>query len=98
MVETAVAAGATTVNIPDTVGYTMPEEFARIIKTLLRDVKGADKITLSVHCHNDLGMAVANSLAAAKAGARQVETCTNGIRHRAGHPPMQEAATSMRER
>ena len=98
MVETAVAAGATTVNIPDTVGYTMPEEFARIVKTLLRDVKGADKITLSVHCHNDLGMAVANSLAAVKAGARQVETCMNGIGERAGNCAMEEVIMAMRVR
>jgi len=98
MVETAIAAGATTVNIPDTVGYTMPEEFARIVKTILRDVKGADKITLSVHCHNDLGMAVANSLAAVKAGARQVETCMNGIGERAGNCAMEEVVMAMRVR
>jgi 2-isopropylmalate synthase len=98
MVEIAVAAGATTVNIPDTVGYTMPEEFSRIVKTILRDVKGADKITLSVHCHNDLGMAVANSLAAVKAGARQVETCINGIGERAGNCAMEEVIMAMRVR
>ncbi|HTC93112.1 MAG TPA: 2-isopropylmalate synthase [Terriglobales bacterium] len=98
MVETAIAAGATTVNIPDTVGYTMPEEFARIITTILREVKGADKITLSVHCHNDLGMAVANSLAAVKAGARQVETCMNGIGERAGNCAMEEVVMAMRVR
>jgi 2-isopropylmalate synthase len=98
MVETAIAAGATTVNIPDTVGYTMPEEFARIVKTILREAKGADKITLSVHCHNDLGMAVANSLAAVKAGARQVETCVNGIGERAGNCAMEEVVMAMRVR
>src|SRR5260370_2044433 len=98
MVEIAIAAGATTVNIPDTVGYTMPEEFARIIKTILSKVKGADKITLSVHCHNDLGMAVANSLAAVKAGARQVETCINGIGERAGNCAMEEVIMAMRVR
>ncbi|HZR27579.1 MAG TPA: 2-isopropylmalate synthase [Terriglobales bacterium] len=98
MVETAIAAGATTVNIPDTVGYTMPEEFSRIVRTILRDVKGADKITLSVHCHNDLGMAVANSLAAVKAGARQVETCMNGIGERAGNCAMEEVVMAMRVR
>jgi len=98
MVEIAIAAGATTVNIPDTVGYTMPEEFTRIIRTILRDVKGADKITLSVHCHNDLGMAVANSLAAVKAGARQVETCINGIGERAGNCAMEEVIMAMRVR
>jgi 2-isopropylmalate synthase len=98
MAETAIAAGATTVNIPDTVGYTMPEEFARIVSMILRDVKGADKITLSVHCHNDLGMAVANSLAAVKAGARQVETCMNGIGERAGNCAMEEVVMAMRVR
>jgi 2-isopropylmalate synthase len=98
MVETAIAAGATTVNIPDTVGYTMPEEFARIVKTILSKVKGAGKITLSVHCHNDLGMAVANSLAAVKAGARQVETCMNGIGERAGNCAMEEVVMAMRVR
>jgi 2-isopropylmalate synthase len=98
MVETAIAAGATTVNIPDTTGYTMPEEFARIVTTTLRDVKGADRITLSVHCHNDLGMAVANSLAAIRAGARQVETCINGIGERAGNCAMEEVVMAMRVR
>ena len=98
MVETAIAAGATTVNIPDTTGYTMPEEFARIVTTILHDVKGADRITLSVHCHNDLGMAVANSLAAIKAGARQVETCINGIGERAGNCAMEEVVMAMRVR
>jgi 2-isopropylmalate synthase len=98
MVEAAVAAGATTVNIPDTVGYTMPEEFARIVRTILSEVPGADKITLSVHCHNDLGMAVANSLAAVKAGARQVETCVNGIGERAGNCAMEEVVMAMRVR
>lgn len=98
MVETAIAAGATTVNIPDTVGYTMPEEFSRIIKKILSDAKGADKIVISVHCHNDLGMAVANSLAAVKAGARQVETCINGIGERAGNCAMEEVIMAMRVR
>jgi 2-isopropylmalate synthase len=98
MVETAIAAGATTVNIPDTVGYTMPEEFARVVTTILSRAKGADKITLSVHCHNDLGMAVANSLAAVKAGARQVETCMNGIGERAGNCAMEEVVMAMRVR
>ena len=98
MVEIAIAAGATTINIPDTTGYTMPEEFARIVSTILRDVDGADRITLSVHCHNDLGMAVANSLAAIKAGARQVETCINGIGERAGNCAMEEVVMAMRVR
>ena len=76
--------GARTINIPDTVGYAIPDEFAEIIKMLMNRVPNIDKAILSVHCHNDLGLAVANSLAAIKAGARQVECTINGLGERAG--------------
>ena len=79
MVEAAINAGATTVNIPDTVGYTVPNEFGGIIATLFNRVPNIDKAIISVHCHDDLGMSVANSIAAVQAGARQVEGTINGI-------------------
>lgn len=79
VVEAVIAAGATTVNIPDTVGYTTPREFTRIIETIRSTVRGAERATISVHCHNDLGLAVANTIAAIEAGARQVECTINGI-------------------
>ncbi|MCB5520775.1 hypothetical protein LIP81_20110, partial [Erysipelatoclostridium ramosum] len=79
VVETVIDAGATTVNIPDTVGYTTPDEFYRIIRHLKENVPNIGKAVISVHCHNDLGLAVANSLAAVRAGARQVEGTINGI-------------------
>ena len=85
MVEAAISAGATTVNIPDTVGYTTPTEFGGIIQQLFNRVPNIDKATISVHCHNDLGLAVANSLAAVEQGARQVECTINGIGERAGN-------------
>ena len=87
---TAVEAGATTLNVPDTVGYTYPDEFSKLIHFLKANVKDADKIIFSVHCHNDLGLAVANSLAAVQAGARQVECTVNGIGERAGNASMEE--------
>jgi 2-isopropylmalate synthase len=90
VVGVAVAAGATTINIPDTVGYTTPREFDRIITELQRRVPGIDKVVLSVHCHNDLGLAVANSIAAIEAGARQVECTVNGIGERAGNASLEE--------
>ncbi|RLA84269.1 MAG: 2-isopropylmalate synthase, partial [Deltaproteobacteria bacterium] len=83
VVEAAIEAGATTVNIPDTVGYSVPSEFGRIIRTLKERVTNIDEAVLSVHCHNDLGLAVANSLAAIQNGARQVECTINGIGERA---------------
>lgn len=86
----AVAAGATTLNIPDTVGYTVPGEYAALLVRLRRDVPGAAAVTFSVHCHNDLGLAVANSLAAVAAGARQVECTINGIGERAGNASLEE--------
>ena len=82
VVETVIDAGATTVNIPDTVGYTTPDEFYRIIRHLKENVPNIGKAVISVHCHNDLGLAVANSLAAVRAGARQVEGTINGIGER----------------
>ena len=97
-VEAAIDAGAATINIPDTVGYALPDEFAAII-TMLRDrVPNMDKAILSVHCHNDLGLAVANSLAAVKAGARQIECTINGLGERAGNAAMEEIVMALRTR
>jgi 2-isopropylmalate synthase len=95
---TAVAEGATILNVPDTVGYTLPTEFAQLIKTVRERVVGDRNITLSVHCHNDLGLAVANTLAAIDAGARQVECTVNGIGERAGNASLEEVAMAMRVR
>ncbi len=92
IIERAIAAGATTINIPDTVGYTTPSEFARVISAIRNNVVNIDKARLSVHCHNDLGLAVANSIAAVEAGARQVECTINGIGERAGNCAMEEVA------
>ncbi|HKV76553.1 MAG TPA: 2-isopropylmalate synthase [Candidatus Sulfotelmatobacter sp.] len=93
-----IEAGATTVNIPDTVGYAVPSEFADLIRTIRRRVPGIEQITISVHCHNDLGLAVANSLAAVNAGARQVECTINGIGERAGNASLEEVVMAMRVR
>jgi 2-isopropylmalate synthase len=98
VVEAVVAAGAGTVNIPDTVGYTVPEEFHEVFAYLRRNVRGIDNVVLSVHCHNDLGMAVANSLAAVRAGARQVECTINGIGERAGNCSLEELAMALKTR
>jgi 2-isopropylmalate synthase len=84
-VEAAINAGATTINIPDTVGYAVPEEYGAKFRMLIDRVPNIDKAILSVHCHNDLGLAVANSLAGVKAGARQIECTINGIGERAGN-------------
>ena len=89
VLQVAADSGATTLNIPDTVGYTMPEEYGRLIRKIKQTVKG-DNLTISCHCHNDLGLAVANSLAAVGAGARQVECTVNGIGERAGNAAMEE--------
>lgn len=86
----AVAEGATTLNIPDTVGYTLPGEYADLVRTVRNRVVGHLNVTISVHCHNDLGLAVANSLAAVEAGARQVECTVNGIGERAGNASLEE--------
>lgn len=97
-VDIAVKSGATTINIPDTVGYTVPEEFAYIIRTLRERVPDLDGIVLSVHCHNDLGLAVANSLAAIKEGARQVECTINGLGERAGNASLEEIVMGLKVR
>ncbi|MCH8925381.1 MAG: 2-isopropylmalate synthase, partial [Proteobacteria bacterium] len=97
-VETAIKAGARTINIPDTVGYTIPAEFHALISMLFERVPNIDKATVSVHCHNDLGLAVANSLAAIVAGARQVECTINGIGERAGNAAMEEIVMALRTR
>ena len=91
----AVEAGATTLNIPDTVGYTIPSEYAALIDYLRRHVRGAEHVIFSVHCHNDLGLAVANSLAAVEAGARQIECTINGIGERAGNASLEEVVMAM---
>ncbi|WP_051929300.1 2-isopropylmalate synthase [Thermopetrobacter sp. TC1] len=97
-VETAIKAGATVINVPDTVGYATPEEFADLIRMLIERVPGAEKVIFSTHCHNDLGLAVANSLAGVKAGARQVECTINGIGERAGNAALEEVVMAMRVR
>jgi 2-isopropylmalate synthase len=95
----AVAEGATILNVPDTVGYTLPNEFTQLIRTVReRVVAGHDHVTISVHCHNDLGLAVANSLAAIDAGARQIECTINGIGERAGNASLEEIVMAMRVR
>ena len=98
VVEAVIAAGATTVNIPDTVGYTMPEEYGQLIRALREKVAGIEKVTISTHCHNDLGLAVANSLAGVQNGARQVECTINGIGERAGNASLEEVVMAMRVR
>jgi 2-isopropylmalate synthase len=96
--EAAIRAGATTINIPDTVGYAIPSEFGELIRTIRQKVRGVEKITLSVHCHNDLGLAVANSVAAIQNGARQVECTINGIGERAGNTSLEEVVMALRTR
>ncbi|REL36488.1 2-isopropylmalate synthase [Thalassotalea euphylliae] len=98
MVEQAIKAGASTINIPDTVGYTLPHEFGGIIETLFNRVPNIDQARISVHCHNDLGLAVANSMAAVQAGARQIECTINGIGERAGNCSLEEVAMIMKTR
>lgn len=95
---TAVDEGATILNVPDTVGYTLPTEFAQLVSTVRERVVGDRDITISVHCHNDLGLAVANSLTAIDAGARQIECTVNGIGERAGNASLEEIAMAMRVR
>lgn len=94
----AIKAGATTLNIPDTVGYTTPEEFGWLIKYLIEKTPGAEKVVWSVHCHNDLGLATANTLAGVKSGARQVEVTLNGIGERAGNTALEEVAMALHTR
>ncbi len=97
-VETAISAGATTINIPDTVGYSIPEEFSGLITMLFNRVPNIDKSVISVHCHNDLGLAVANSLAAVQAGARQIECTINGLGERAGNAALEEIVMALNTR
>ncbi|MGE3626116.1 MAG: 2-isopropylmalate synthase [Hyphomicrobiales bacterium] len=97
-VEAAIKAGATTINIPDTVGYTVPDEYYALIAMLREKVPGADGVIFSTHCHNDLGMAVANSLAGVRAGARQVECTINGIGERAGNAALEEIVMAINTR
>jgi 2-isopropylmalate synthase len=98
MVEGVIAAGAATVNIPDTVGYAIPEEFGDLIATLFARVKNIRQAVVSVHCHNDLGLATANALAALRNGARQVECTINGIGERAGNSAMEEVVMAIKTR
>jgi 2-isopropylmalate synthase len=98
VVEAVIEAGATTVNIPDTVGYSTPDEYGQLIRFLHEKVKGIDKVVISTHCHNDLGLAVANSLAGVQNGARQVECTINGIGERAGNASLEEIVMAMRVR
>src|SRR5262249_31566625 len=98
VVEKAIEAGATTVNIPDTVGYAVPQHYAAVIRHLKQNVANIDKAVISVHCHNDLGLAVANSLSAVLEGARQIECTINGIGERAGNCSLEEIVMALRTR
>ncbi|MDG2522298.1 2-isopropylmalate synthase [Caulobacter segnis] len=97
-VEAAIKAGATTINIPDTVGYTYPDEYGAIFRDLIENVPGADAVIFSAHCHNDLGLATANSLAALDGGARQIECAINGIGERAGNTALEEVVMALKVR
>lgn len=98
ILEAVIEAGATTLNIPDTVGYTMPEQFGTLVQTLRKRIPNSDKAIFSVHCHNDLGLAVANSLSAVMNGARQVECTINGLGERAGNASLEEIVMAVRTR
>jgi 2-isopropylmalate synthase len=98
VIERVIEAGATTINIPDTMGYTVPDEFSELFRYLRTNVRGIEQVTLSVHCHDDLGMAVANSLTAVVAGARQIECTINGIGERAGNCSLEEVVMALRTR
>jgi 2-isopropylmalate synthase len=98
VLEEAIRAGATTLNIPDTVGYATPDEFGRFISGIVENVAGVDGVVISVHCHDDLGLATANSLAGIQAGARQVEVTVNGIGERAGNTSLEEVVMSLHTR
>jgi 2-isopropylmalate synthase len=98
MVEVAIQAGATVINVPDTVGYAIPDEYGALIRTLRERVPALDRVLLSVHCHNDLGLAVANSLAAVRNGADQVECTINGVGERAGNASLEEIVMALRTR
>jgi len=98
VVEIAIKAGASTINIPDTVGYTAPVESADLIRRLIATVPGADEVIFATHCHNDLGMATANSLAAVAGGARQIECTINGLGERAGNTALEEVVMALKVR
>jgi len=98
VLQAAVDEGAGVLNIPDTVGYSIPEEFAALISGIIENVAGLDKVVISVHCHNDLGLAVANSLAACEVGARQVECAVNGLGERAGNASLEEIVMTLKVR
>ena len=98
IIEQVIDAGARTINIPDTVGYAVPQQFGEVIRQLIERIPNADKAIFSVHCHNDLGLAVANSLAAVSAGARQVECTINGLGERAGNAALEEIVMGLRTR
>ena len=98
VIEAAINAGASTINIPDTVGYTMPEEFGSLVKRLIMNIVNSDKVIFSAHCHNDLGLAVANSLSAISHGAGQVECTINGIGERAGNASLEEIVMALKVR
>ncbi|MEY4255055.1 MAG: hypothetical protein RLZZ141_282 [Pseudomonadota bacterium] len=97
-VEAAIKAGATTINLPDTVGYTYPSEYADLFSWMTQNVEGADRVIFSTHCHNDLGLAVANSLAGVQGGARQVECAINGLGERAGNAALEEIVMALKVR
>jgi len=98
MLEAAVDAGATVLNIPDTTGYTVPEQYGALIRDIRAKVRNAERVTISVHCHDDLGLAVANALAGIQNGARQVEATINGIGERAGNASLEEIVMAIRTR
>ncbi|ACG78699.1 2-isopropylmalate synthase [Phenylobacterium zucineum HLK1] len=97
-VEAAIKAGATTINLPDTVGYSYPSEYAEMFRDVIENVPGADKVVFSTHCHNDLGLAVANSIAGVQGGARQIECAVNGIGERAGNAALEEIVMALKVR
>lgn len=97
-IETAIKAGATTINVPDTVGYTTPVEYTKMMRKIIENVPNSDKAIFSTHCHNDLGLAVANSIAAVEGGARQIECTVNGIGERAGNAALEEVVMAFRTR
>src|ERR1700758_2232196 len=98
VIEAAIAEGATTINIPDTVGYAVPEQYGHLLRTLRERVPGSERVVWSVHCHNDLGMAVANSLAGVQNGVRQIECTINGLGERAGNTSLEEVVMAVKTR
>ena len=98
IIEATIRAGATTINIPDTVGYNIPHQFGETMRQLIERVPNSDKAIFSAHCHNDLGLAVSNSLSAALNGARQIECTINGLGERAGNTSLEEVVMAIRTR